>query len=277
MGDTRLEQSAKTQSLAAKNVVANNTAAQTAKQMTEQTAGQSETLIAKSVDVQKTAAFPLTDGRAKTAPPPEFLGEYTRLKPLYSGALKTACSRFEILDEEFSLMHGHDPIHHIESRLKTAESCYEKLKRRGFPQTGEHLKQLTDIAGVRVVCGYVDDVYKIARVFLNQKDVRLLRRKDYIKTPKPNGYRSLHLIAEVPVSLSFLSTVVPVEIQLRTISMNMWASLEHEVSYKAAAELKKSAFAELKSCADDLFSVEERMQKICGEIRAHSRPFSSEK
>lgn len=212
-------------------------------------------------------------GKGKNNQPTEdFLKEYARVKPLYSGALKTACSRFEILDDEFSMTHGHDPIHHIESRLKTAESCYEKLKRRGYKQAPENLKQLTDIAGVRVVCGYIEDIYKIARVFLNQHDVRLLRQKDYIRNPKPNGYRSLHLIVEVPVALSFVATSVPVEIQLRTISMNMWASLEHEVSYKAGAELKKSAFTELKACADDLFGVEERMQKICGDIRALNAP-----
>ncbi len=216
----------------------------------------------------------LAENGGKIMPTEEFLKEYARVKPLYSGALKTACSRFEILDDEFSMTHGHDPIHHIESRLKTAESCYEKLKRRGYGQTPENLKQLTDIAGVRVVCGYIEDIYKIARVFLNQHDVRLLRQKDYIKKPKPNGYRSLHLIVEVPVSLSFVATAVPVEIQLRTISMNMWASLEHEVSYKAGAELKKSAFTELKACADDLFGVEERMQKICGDIRSQGLPAS---
>lgn len=210
----------------------------------------------------------MDNNQSKNEPTIEFLREYARVQPLYSGALKTACARFEILDDEFSLMHGHDPIHNIESRLKTPESCYEKLKRRGFEQTPENLEKLTDIAGVRVVCGYVEDIYKIARVFLNQHDVRLIRQKDYIKSPKPNGYRSLHLIVEVPVSLSFVATAMPVEIQLRTISMNMWASLEHEVSYKAGAELKKSAFTELRLCADDLYAVEERMQKICCDIRA---------
>ena len=115
----------------------------------------------------------------KNQPTEDFLKEYARVKPLYSGALKTACSRFEILDDEFSMTHGHDPIHRIESRLKTAESCYEKLKRRGYKQAPENLKQLTDIAGVRVVCGYIEDIYKIAPVFLNQHDVRLLRQKDY--------------------------------------------------------------------------------------------------
>jgi putative GTP pyrophosphokinase len=204
---------------------------------------------------------------AGEGPTAEFKREYQRIKPLYSGALKTACARFEILDDEFSMLEGHDPIHHIESRLKTVESAYEKLKRRGYDQTPQNLKQLSDIAGVRVVCGYVEDIYDIARVFLNQTGVRLLKQKDYIKTPKPNGYRSLHLIVEVPVALSAVQASVPVEIQLRTISMNMWASLEHEVSYKVNENLRESFRAELKACADDLFAVEEKMQKICRSIR----------
>ena len=201
-------------------------------------------------------------------PDADFVREYLRLRLLYSGALKTACAKFEILDDEFSMIQGHDPIHNIESRLKTVESAYEKLKRRGYAQTPQNLSRLTDIAGVRVVCGYIEDIYKIARVFLNQNGIRLLKEKDYIKNPKPNGYRSLHLIVEVPVSLSTLQMGMPVEIQLRTISMNMWASLEHEVSYKVNADLVDSYRAELKACADDLFAVEERMQKICHSIRA---------
>ncbi len=199
--------------------------------------------------------------------PPEFEREYKRLKPLYSGALKTACTRFEILDDEFSMLQGHDPIHSIETRLKSVESTYEKLRRRGFEQTLQNLTKIMDIAGVRVVCSYIEDIYKIARVFLNQNGVRLITEKDYIKNPKPNGYRSLHLIVEIPVSLSVIQTSVPVEIQLRTISMNMWASLEHEVSYKMNDCLTEEYKAELKACADDLFKVEERMQKICQRIR----------
>lgn len=205
-------------------------------------------------------------------PGPDFVREYLRFKPLYSGALKTACSKFEILDDEFSMLQGHDPIHNIESRLKTVESAYEKLKRRGFEQIPQNLTKLTDIAGVRVICGYIEDVYKISRVFLNQTGIRLIKEKDYIKNPKPNGYRSLHLIVEIPVALSAVQMGVPVEIQLRTISMNMWASLEHEVSYKVNADLVDSYKAELKACADDLFAVEERMQKICHSIRACPTP-----
>ncbi len=203
----------------------------------------------------------------KNFPSAAFVREFKRLKPLYFGAMKTACSRFEILDAEFATLQGHDPIHHIESRLKSVESAYEKLSRRGFSQTPDDITKLNDIAGVRVVCSYIEDIYNIADVFLKQSDVRLKYKKDYIKTPKQNGYRSLHLIVDVPVCLSTMQTSVPVEIQLRTISMNMWASLEHEVSYKVNADLAATFRAELKDCADGLFALEERMQKICNGIR----------
>lgn len=208
---------------------------------------------------------------SKTEPTAEFICEYKRQKPLYFGAMKTACTRFEILDGEFSTLQGHDPIHHIESRLKTVESAYEKLSRRGYPPTPQNLTKLTDIAGVRVVCGYIEDIYDIAEVFLNQSDVKLLQMKDYIKNPKSNGYRSLHLIVELPVCLSTVQTFAPVEIQLRTISMNMWASLEHEVSYKVNADLASKFKAELKDCADGLYALEERMQRICNVINAETR------
>ena len=205
-------------------------------------------------------------GRFQT-PPVEFIKEYVKHKPMYSGAMKTACAKFEILDDEFSMREGHDPIHHIESRLKSASSAYEKLARRGYAQTPENLTLLGDIAGVRVVCGYIEDIYKIAEVFLSQEGVKLLQKKDYIQTPKANGYRSLHLIVEIPVSLSQETKNVPVEIQLRTISMNMWASLEREVSYKANDDLLESYRKQLKICADDLFAVEEEMQSIFHSIR----------
>ena len=204
-------------------------------------------------------------------PTQAFVREYNRLKPLYLGAMKTACTRFEILDAEFATSQGHDPINHIENRLKSVESAYEKLGRRGYGQTPENLTRLSDLAGVRVVCSYVEDIYKIANVFLNKPDVRLLHEKDYLKNPKSNGYRSLHLIVEVPVCLSTVQTTAPVEIQLRTISMNMWASLEHEVSYKVNADLAAQYRAELKECADLLFDLEEKMQKICNGIRAETQ------
>lgn len=214
----------------------------------------------------------------KVAPTKEFLDEYKRLKPLYLGAMKNVCTRFEILDNEFGALQGHDPIHHIESRLKSAESAYEKLRRRGISQSGKStVTRLNDIAGVRVVCSYIEDIYTIASLFLKQPDVKFLQCKDYIKNPKANGYRSLHLIVEIPVCLSTVQTNVPVEIQLRTISMNMWASLEHEVSYKMDVAGIEEYKAELKDCADGLFALEERMQKICNGIRSQTENFNVER
>ena len=200
----------------------------------------------------------------------QFLMEYQRQKPWYSGAMKTVCAKFEVLDDEFAMLRGHDPIHHIESRLKSVESAYEKLPRRGLAPTAENLTKLNDIAGVRVICSYVKDVYDIADVFLRQEGVVLIQKKDYIENPKANGYRSLHLIASFPVCLSKETRHVPVEIQLRTISMNMWASLEHEVSYKVNADLLESYRAELKTCADEMHAVEKKMQDICLRIRSQT-------
>ncbi len=208
-----------------------------------------------------------TEQKVLLTPPPQFIAEYERLKPLYNGALKTVCSRFEILHDEFSMLQGHDPIHSIESRLKTVYSAYEKLPRRDFERVPENLSKLTDIAGVRVVCAYIEDVYKIAQVFLAQDGVKLVAEKDYIKKPKPNGYRSLHLIVEVEVSLSKKKASIPVEIQLRTIAMNLWASLEHEVSYKTTDEVRLSYREELKECADEMHEIEKKLQKICNRIR----------
>jgi putative GTP pyrophosphokinase len=200
----------------------------------------------------------------------QFLMAYQRQKPWYSGAMKTVCAKFEVLDDEFAMLRGHDPIHHIESRLKSVESAYEKLPRRGLAPTAENLTKLNDIAGVRVICSYVKDVYDIADVFLRQEGVVLIQKKDYIENPKANGYRSLHLIASIPVCLSKETRHVPVEIQLRTISMNMWASLEHEVSYKVNADLLESYRAELKTCADEMHAVEKKMQDICLRIRSQT-------
>ena len=200
----------------------------------------------------------------------QFLMAYQRQKPWYSGAMKTVCAKFEVLDDEFAMLRGHDPIHHIESRLKSVESAYEKLPRRGLAPTAENLTKLNDIAGVRVICSYVKDVYDIADVFLRQEGVVLIQKKDYIENPKANGYRSLHLIASIPVCLSKETRHVPVEIQLRPISMNMWASLEHEVSYKVNADLLESYRAELKTCADEMHAVEKKMQDICLRIRSQT-------
>lgn len=200
---------------------------------------------------------------AGAGPDAAFVKEYMRLKPLYSGALKTACSKFEILDDEFSMIQGHDPIHSIESRLKTVESAYEKLARRGYEQIPRNLTKLTDIAGVRVICGYIEDVYKISRVFLNQTGIRLLKEKDYIKNPKPNGYRSLHLIVEIPIFLMPEKKFMRVEVQFRTIAMDFWASLEHKLKYKKDIKHDVEQISEeLRECAEEISRLDMKMQSI---------------
>ena len=191
----------------------------------------------------------------------------------YECALMEIETKLKVLNTEFASQYNRNPFESIRCRLKKPLSIVEKMKRKGLEISIENIEEnLTDIAGVRVICSFPEDIYTVSELLTKQDDIRVVCVKDYIRNPKPNGYRSLHLIVEVPVALSFVATSVPVEIQLRTISMNMWASLEHEVSYKAGAELKKSAFTELKACADDLFGVEERMQKICGDIRALNAP-----
>lgn len=200
---------------------------------------------------------------AGAGPDAAFVKEYMRLKPLYSGALKTACSKFEILDDEFSMIQGHDPIHSIESRLKTVESAYEKLARRGYEQIPRNLTKLTDIAGVRVICSYIEDVYKISRVFLNQTGIRLLKEKDYIKNPKPNGYRSLHLIVEIPIFLMPEKKFMRVEVQFRTIAMDFWASLEHKLKYKKDIKHDVEQISEeLRECAEEISRLDMKMQSI---------------
>jgi putative GTP pyrophosphokinase len=205
------------------------------------------------------------------APTPEFIREYKKWKPLYSGAMKTARTRFEILDDEFSMIQGHDPIHSIQTRLKTVESAYEKLARRGFAQVADNLTQLKDIAGVRVICSYVEDVYDIADVFLRQEGVVLLQKKDDIENPKPNGYRSLHLIVAVPIFLAHEKRTMRVEIQLRTIAMDFWASLEHQLRYKKDVDFTDEMAKDLKFCAELSAELDRRMDALREQVQEESK------
>ncbi|MBE5784671.1 MAG: GTP pyrophosphokinase family protein [Clostridiales bacterium] len=190
---------------------------------------------------------------------------YLEMVQLYNAAIREVSTKLEILDAEFSVRHDHNPIHHIDSRLKTVPSIFEKLRRKGYPATIQSAREnLHDIAGVRVICSYVDDIYRIAELLCAQDDVRLIRRTDYIKKPKENGYRSLHLVIGIPVFLSRGSVSVPVEVQIRTIAMDFWASLEHQIRYKSDAETKNdvSLRAELKACAEESAALDARMQAI---------------
>ena len=163
------------------------------------------------------------------------------------------------------MRYDHNPIHHIDSRLKSLPSIVEKLRRKGMKVSIASAKEnLTDIAGVRVVCNYIDDIYRIAQMLSTQDDIIVLRRTDYIESPKENGYRSLHLVVSVPVFLSNGSVAVPVEIQIRTIAMDFWASLEHQIRYKSSEAIREDEALrkELKRCAEESTALDRRMQEI---------------
>ncbi len=181
----------------------------------------------------------------------------------YQSAIREVRTKLEILDAEFQFRHSRNPIHHMESRMKSAQSVLQKLERKGLPLTMRAaMDNLYDIAGVRVVCAYINDIYRIADLLTSQDDVRLLRRRDYISQPKPNGYRSLHLIVEVPVFLQSGKQPVPVEVQIRTIAMDFWASLEHQIRYKEVANVPDDLNRELVDAATQIAALDADMQRI---------------
>ncbi len=181
----------------------------------------------------------------------------------YLAATQKICFKLENLNAQLKLTQSRNFIHHIQSRVKTSDSIINKLQRKGFELSLESACQnLKDIAGIRVNCLYIDDIYRIAGLLLSQDDIQLIRISDYVKNPKPNGYRSLHLIIAVPVFLSPKAEIVKVEIQIRTIAMDFWASLEHEIFYKRTDAKIDSVSSELKDCADTIANVDERMQKL---------------
>lgn len=197
----------------------------------------------------------------------DFVRGYMRLAHLYRGAMMEVSTKLEILDDEFRVTYDHNPIHNMECRLKTADSVVSKLKRKGFEVSTQNIMEhIQDVAGIRVVCDYINDIYRLATVIEKHKDFTILRKTDYIKEPKPNGYRSLHLVVEVPVTISEVVLRLPVEIQLRTIAMDMWASLEHELHYKAKVPVSPDAREELRACAEQLAGIDQKMQEISSKI-----------
>ena len=172
---------------------------------------------------------------------------------IYNSGIKEIRTKLEILDEEFQTKYSYNPIHHIESRLKSVKSIIDKVKEKKLEVTLENIREnITDIAGIRVICNYIDDI----------SDVTLLRRRDYIKSPKASGYQSLHLIVEVPIFLSDGSMPIPVEIQIRTIAMDFWASLEHKLKYKSDNEVAEDLRYRLKICAKAIQELDTEMQNI---------------
>ena len=187
---------------------------------------------------------------------------FSDLRMSYHAAIKEISTKLEVLDNEFSVKYDYNPIHHMQCRLKSIDSIMEKIERKGWPKEIESVYKITDFAGVRVICNYIDDIYTVEDSLLRQDDIKLLKRKDYIKNPKESGYRSLHLIVEVPIFLSDRTYNMPVEIQIRTIAMDTWASLEHELKYKRKEDMPGYVVQELKNCAKSMAELDATMERI---------------
>ncbi len=176
---------------------------------------------------------------------------------LYDGALIEIASRLNIIRKFKTLNNERDPIENVKTRIKSPKSMIEKLQSRGLVPIAENIRgNITDAAGARVICTYIDDVYEVAKILSSQKDMTVLEVKDYIRNPKPSGYRSYHMIIELPVYISEECHRVCAEIQIRTLSMDFWASLEHQIRYKHDIPNQQMIAAELKRCADEVASVE---------------------
>lgn len=201
-----------------------------------------------------------------------------RVNHLYRSALKVAVTQMEILDEEFASLYDHSPIHHIEYRIKTLESIAQKLRRRGHAVTIDNIyAHIQDVAGVRVICNYLDDIYYLRSLLTRSESFRVIRETDYIKAPKDTGYRSLHLVVDVPIVISEGTLHLPVEVQLRTIAMDMWASLEHELRYKSSRQFNDTDAARLRLCSEAISEVDREMQNIYqGKDPEYEEPRSAE-
>lgn len=198
-----------------------------------------------------------------TAQQKELAKGMVRVNHLYRSALKVAMTQVEILDEEFASLYDHSPIHHIEYRIKTLDSITDKLRRRGYQVTIDNIyAHIHDVAGIRVICNYLDDIYYLRSLLTRSESFKVLRETDYIKNPKDTGYRSLHLVVEVPIVISEGTLKLPVEIQLRTIAMDMWASLEHELRYKSRRKFSQDDAYRLRLCSDAISEVDREMQNI---------------
>ncbi len=194
---------------------------------------------------------------------------FNRLMMEYRSAIKEVETKLQVLNEEFTVEYNRNPFESIKSRLKSPDSIFEKLKRKGYPLTLDAIREnLCDVAGVRVICSFPDDIYRLAGLLTKQDDIILLQAKDYIKNPKANGYRSLHYILDVPVFLSNEKKYMHVEVQFRTIAMDFWASLEHKLRYKKNWERSDAdeIVAQLKVCADSIEELDYRMQTIRDKI-----------
>lgn len=197
----------------------------------------------------------------------KFKTELTRFLMMYKFGLDEMSTKIDILKQEFQYVHDYNPIEHVESRIKSPESILRKVRKKGFELSLSSIREnINDIAGIRIVCSFISDIYKISEMLEKQKDMRLIECKDYIRNPKPNGYQSLHLIVEVPVFMSDRIENVKVEVQIRTIGMDFWASLEHKIYYKCNKEVPEKLRNELKDAAETVRQLDMKMEQINKEI-----------
>ena len=193
--------------------------------------------------------------------------EYETLMVKYRCAIREVKTKLEVLNEELSLFAQKNPIENIQSRVKRPYSIARKLRRMNLPLTVDAIQpNLSDVAGIRVICPFINDVYEVAHMFLKQDDVKLIQIKDYIEHPKENGYRSLHLIIEIPVFFSSGKENIRVEIQIRTVAMDFWASLEHQIRYKNESSVMDEVRNELKECADTIAQADRKMQRLKNKV-----------
>lgn len=193
---------------------------------------------------------------------------WKELMLIYTSALKEIGTKLEILNDEFQHVHRYNPIEHIKSRIKTPESIVKKLKKNGYESTIENMVMyVNDIAGIRIICSFTTDIYRIAEMLTNQSDIKVLSVKDYIKNPKPSGYKSYHLIVSIPIFLSDRIIDAKVEIQIRTVAMDFWASLEHKINYKFEGNAPQHIKDELYACATMVSDLDAKMLSLNEEIQ----------
>ncbi len=197
---------------------------------------------------------------------------------LYNSALREIGTKLEILNDEFQHVHQYNPIEHIKSRIKTPESIVKKLRRRGYESTIENMvKYVNDIAGIRVICSFASDIYRIAEILANQSDINVLSIKDYIHQPKESGYKSYHMIVTVPIYLSDIMVDTKVEIQIRTVAMDFWASLEHKINYKFEGDAPEHIKRELFECAEMVSDLDAKMMSLNEELKSFAESQAPDK
>ena len=198
--------------------------------------------------------------------------KFNDLMMMYRCTVREVRTKLEVLNDEFSVEYKRNPISFIKTRIKKPESIYKKLKKLGYEFTAENIQnQLNDVAGIRVVCAFIDDIYTIADLISKQDDITVIQVKDYIKNPKPNGYRSYHMIVEIPVFFSKGKTPMRAEIQIRTNGMDFWATLEHKMHYKFEGDGPDYITKELRECARYVAELDQRMEELNNEIQKYGK------